>query len=718
MTFFTKGRHSMKRMVKWLVYGVGALLILLILAVVILPLIIDPNDYKDRIESTASDAIGRDVRLEGDIEWNLFPGLSLAMGPVSIANVPGFGNEPLLRAEHISASVRLMPLLKKKVEIGAVGLQSVTLNLQVDASGATNWEGVGGDNDPQPQPGASDMSLSVESISFVDGTIDYSDASTQTKLLLSNVTLETSAIAAGRSTSLDLAADYVLNGDLAGAIGLQGSVLGMLGDQPVEAVLSNFELTQNAEPQIRFASDSVTINLAGNGMLRIPEYSVRSHNMELSGNVQSDHLLDGFRLSGQVTILPFEPGQWLRATGLYTEATTDDSALQRLEGEIDWRLTDVVTISRLNLTLDDTVLRGSATAGDSIQFELNADQLNADRYLPPPTDAATTDAPPTDAPTTKDDAPVDPLVLPALDGSLSVGTFSLAGMTASNVLLKLSGDEDGLRILPIRGQMYGGTFEGSLDLTEARSDPVATTRLDLARIDGGELLHALAGSRVLSGLGSLNADLRVVEPFSADPVATLNGDIQFEFRDGRIHGFDITNVYQQVLQLADSSRAEAMATDFSRLGFRARITDGVLQTDTFDLASDVLRVRGGGTINLAQGTIDFDLSPTLLKTPDGASGLARLEGVEIPLKITGQMTAPAVKFDAAGALLASQQDRLEGKLREKLGLDEQESNVSGNDEGPEGLEELLLDALDKELNKQSDKNSDGDGSGSESERRS
>ena len=680
----------MKRIAKWIAYGIGGLIVLLLLAVLILPMILDPNDYKGRIESSASAAVGRSVRIEGDIEWSLFPGVALATGPVTIANASGFGDQPLLSAERISASVLLMPLLNKRIEVGAIDMQSVLLDLQVNGTGETNWEDLGGSADNAPADSESDMSLSVESIGFADATIRYSDYSTQTRLVLEDVSLTTSAIASGQPTVLALAASYSLNDEMSGEISTEGEVRGLLGEQPVSARFVDFELTQNAEPQIRFLSRAVTVDLAGNGTLRIPEYTVRSHNMQVTGSAQSDHLLDALRLSGSLTVAPFALDEWLRATGLYTKATVDASALKRLEGEVDWRVADVVSISRINLTLDDTVLRGSATVGDVLRFELNADQLNAERYLPPPTDA----------PPETEEAPDEPLVLPALEGALSVGQFSLAGMTASNVLLKLTGDENGLQILPIRGDMYGGSFEGSLNLQDTQSNPTATTKLTLARVNGGELLQAVAGSQVLSGLGSFNANLRIDEPFSKNPVSSLNGDIDFEFRDGRIYGLDVTNVYQQVLKIAGSSSVGEPVTDFSRLGFQARITDGVLQTNAFDLASDVLRVRGAGTINLAEGTLDFDLNPTLLQSPEGASSLSRLEGVEIPLKITGPMTDPSVRFDAAGALLASQQDRLEGKLRDKLGLDD--GSADGDDEKQSGLEGLLLDALDKELKKKSD----------------
>jgi hypothetical protein len=92
-----------------------------------------------------------------------------------------------------------------------------------------------------------------------------------------------------------------------------------------------------------------------------------------------------------------------------------------------------------------------------------------------------------------------------------------------------------------------------------------------------------------------------------------------------------------------------------------------------DFASDFLRVKGGGDVNFAGGTLDLDLTAKLLKVPKGrllGVKLSRLEGATVPVDVTGPIADPRIRPNVSVVLSAVVIDTivepLEGKARKKL----------------------------------------------------
>ena len=79
--------------------------------------IADPNDYKDQIIAKVQEQTGRQLTLDGNLEWGFYPKIRLKAGPLALSNAAGFGDEPFLAAEEFQIAVATMPLLKKQVEM-------------------------------------------------------------------------------------------------------------------------------------------------------------------------------------------------------------------------------------------------------------------------------------------------------------------------------------------------------------------------------------------------------------------------------------------------------------------------------------------------------------------------------------------------------------------------------------------------------------------------
>ena len=119
---------------------IGCIVAVLIAAVIALWLIVNPNDYKGRIEAAVRTSTGRELSLTGNIHLAIFPSLALELGPASLGNPPGFNaTQPFASLQRVSLRVRVLPLLHHRLDVGRVEIDGLDLRLLKNAQGQGNW---------------------------------------------------------------------------------------------------------------------------------------------------------------------------------------------------------------------------------------------------------------------------------------------------------------------------------------------------------------------------------------------------------------------------------------------------------------------------------------------------------------------------------------------------------------------------------------------------
>ena len=206
---------------KIFLWASGVLLALTIGAVVVLTTLVDPNDYKPKIAAQVKEHTGRELNLEGDIELAFFPWLGVKTGRAELSNGEGFGAKPMLSVEQAVIKIKLLPLLKKRMEVATVLLHKPRIRLARRADGVTNWDDLiakarpGGDaaHDQSPPDAALLAGLAVQGVSIQDGWVDWEDwedredrAAGQT-LTLSALNLNTGTLAPGKPLDVNLSFD-------------------------------------------------------------------------------------------------------------------------------------------------------------------------------------------------------------------------------------------------------------------------------------------------------------------------------------------------------------------------------------------------------------------------------------------------------------------------------------------------------------------------------
>lgn len=107
--------------------GALAAVAVLLLAL-LLPPLINVNRFRGRITAAIGHALDREVAVD-HVQLRLLPLPGFDLTRLVIAEDPAFGSEPMLRADEVTADLRLSSLWRGRLEISRLSMQNPSLNL-------------------------------------------------------------------------------------------------------------------------------------------------------------------------------------------------------------------------------------------------------------------------------------------------------------------------------------------------------------------------------------------------------------------------------------------------------------------------------------------------------------------------------------------------------------------------------------------------------------
>ena len=135
----TDGASGKERLRKGLRIALATLSVLVLLFVV--PPLISVSRFKTQITQLISQSLGRPVRLSS-VEAHILPWPGFEISDLSVAEDPAYGSEPVLHANKVTASIRLLALFRGRVEIGKIGVDEASLNLVRAGPGRWNLDSI------------------------------------------------------------------------------------------------------------------------------------------------------------------------------------------------------------------------------------------------------------------------------------------------------------------------------------------------------------------------------------------------------------------------------------------------------------------------------------------------------------------------------------------------------------------------------------------------
>lgn len=551
------------KFLKFFTWLIGIFVLMIVALAIALPLLFDPNDFKDTIASQVQERTGRVLKIDGDLSLTFFPWVGINTGAMQLNNAKGFGDQAFAKIESANIRVKLLPLLRKQVEMDTITLKGLTLNLARNAQGRTNWDDllalVGDKATKEPAEGGEPKvllaALAINGLDIRDANITWDDKLAKQRFELSRLNMITGGLTLGEAV------------DIEGGFHLLSSAPKLEGDIKIKASIS-------ANPIVgHYRLDDAILSVD------LKDEKGRPMNLTLTANIDADLIqnsivLEAMTLKANAHINE-APSKITIKAGIVADLNTQiihmkkmtlnaDTAFNKeplsisLQGSAKANLgTQVVTVSNMSLNADTRFnqksvklsIKGNAVANLAKQkVTINGLKLNLNDLTV----------------TSKKIKVQNITTLPQLDGLLVLEEFNprtvLLGLgiklpeTADKTVLQkaaaalqVSGNPTRIRITRMVAQLDDSRISGDLTINNP-SKPRYVLNLNLDKIDVDRYLppKAAAGSAASTGF-ELITSAQAVAPQALLPIDALrNLDLTGKFTLGQLKVMNVVSQQSSV----------------------------------------------------------------------------------------------------------------------------------------------------------------------------
>lgn len=207
----------MSKIIKYLLWAVAILLVVVVGAGAYFAATFDPNDYKPQVIQAVKDKTGRTLALPGKIELAFFPKLGAKVGQASLSE-PG-GGKDFASVQGIRISLALLPLFKKQLVVDEIYVKGLRAEVVKRKDGSMNIDDLIKQEQKPDQPAPTELQFDIDHVTIEDSAASYRDETTGKNYALQKINLETGRVALGSAVPIDLAmnaqaSDPKLNLDL------------------------------------------------------------------------------------------------------------------------------------------------------------------------------------------------------------------------------------------------------------------------------------------------------------------------------------------------------------------------------------------------------------------------------------------------------------------------------------------------------------------------
>src|SRR2546421_1846903 len=138
--------------IRYTLYAIGGLVILLVLGVAVFAMTFDPNKYKGRIETLVKEKTGRTLSLKGNLELAFWPALGAKVNGVTLSEHAS--DQQFLALDSAHASVALIPLLHGQAIVDGIRVSGLKATVIKEKDGKFNFSDLMEPKaEAQPKPG-------------------------------------------------------------------------------------------------------------------------------------------------------------------------------------------------------------------------------------------------------------------------------------------------------------------------------------------------------------------------------------------------------------------------------------------------------------------------------------------------------------------------------------------------------------------------------------
>ena len=587
----------MKKFLKVTALVLVLVVVVAVVAVGIVVTTVNPNKFKPMLSEEVRKVTGRELQINGDLSWTVYPNLGVKVGHIVLNNPDGFNEKVFAEIDELHMGVKILPLLRAKIEATGILVSGLKLNLIRLANGATNWQDLQKTALPTQQKDRSEdgpvndlslggrmamLSLDIPSVDIAHANIHWIDEASKQDIQIQDFSLHADQISLNQAFPIQSQLTFeVSNPKKSGHVSLAGQITLDLNKQIFS--FQNIQLGIDVKPASLNITGDVVADL-GQQTLRFSRFTGKLANMTLTGKVNVTDLSTHPRLNGHLEAAPFDLKQLLQQLG------QDSDSLQMAKD--------------VSATFDFTTTgAGFGAAAINMQGNMHINELQAEKLH--------------------------------ING-VSVQTHMQNGV---------------LEFAPITASLYQGDLQSQAKVDLNGNEPQSSLQANLTHIQIEPLLQDLNPSSKLKVKGAGSIDLQVTtQGMSSDAIVrNLNGSNHINFQNGEIDGIDIGYLVDTANALVNKQAPAGQSTGstpFGSLTASGTIHNGVISNNDLLLDSPRFTTKGQGTINLVSQDINYNLETVAKDASAGKGGsLLNAYNFTIPIRIVGSLQAPSIALD-------------------------------------------------------------------------
>jgi len=168
---------------------IGGIAVLILIGLIVFPLILNVNTYKPRAEGVLSDALGIDVKIQGDMHIVLLPDFRVSLEDVSLRGK----DADFCIVKKAKVDLELMSVMRDEINILEIDLVEPTFNIVRDKDGIFNFE--------KPGEPISVNLPQIEKLSISNGVGNYLDEKNNDKVMVSGIDLALADLSVDKSAA-------------------------------------------------------------------------------------------------------------------------------------------------------------------------------------------------------------------------------------------------------------------------------------------------------------------------------------------------------------------------------------------------------------------------------------------------------------------------------------------------------------------------------------
>ncbi|MFM2590568.1 AsmA family protein [Vibrio sp. TBV020] len=694
-------------------------------AIIALVLLVNPNQFKPLIVEQAKTHTGLDLVIEGDISWQFFPSIGFELGQTELRNPQGFEQLNMFKVDSVGIDVSVKPLFSQQLEIGNITLDGAAFSLETLKDGSknidaltqaqttqvTNAESAPAANEASSQPIESDQattessaqawSINLAGVTISNASVEIQDKQAGSFTKLYDVSLNLSEFAVDTWTKVDFAAKGEANKQKFAA---NGDAEFKLAKGFQEYALRNINLDASfSDPATQIDSAKIGLETFEFDKANALTYSVVGQAAGLDIDMKGSASLNVDQAISKVVM-----------NKLILDATFKGDSLPQSPMKVDMAsdLSFDLTKNHLSFVLEKLTANALAFDGKAdvtladipkIRFSLHSPNIDLDEFLglgqaqeSKANDTNSESAPANGESKTAKTSPAKPAqevepdlsALKTLDvmGDITIDKFKANNAKMQNVKASFSVNRGIAELKSFTSNLYQGSIAASARLDARKSPASYTAKKRIKGVKVQPLLKDVANNDMLEGTGNINVDVKGKSLTPTGIQKNLVGTIAINFEDGAVNGINVAQLirenYAKIKGQKVESKDEAQKTDFSAMKATLKLNKGNVSTNDLTMQSPLLRIRGNGSANYINQTVDFTVSTSIVGTLEGQGGkdIDELKDVTIPINVSGSWAKPQFKlvFDDVLKQKAQKEiDRGVEKLTDKIKDEDTKKAVDG-----------------------------------------